>query len=140
MILSLGVDGGSLKPIMSAVCWTVFSCFWCLSNSSRDTRCARTYCKYVSATHAISSGPRQYCAGVTRLERYSDKIHRNSGRFSILPSAAKYRSSRLSDRRIAKDVFPDIFTIFVNVFFLRAFPVKRETGNHEIFGLFFFFC
>lgn len=112
LVLLVGVDGGSLKPIMSAVCCTVFSTFWCLSNSSRDTRCARTYCKYVSATHAISSGPRQYCAGVTLLDRYSDRIHRISGWLNIFPSAVRYRSSRVSDRSNVRDDFPDIFPIF----------------------------
>lgn len=66
------------------------------------------YCKYVSATHTISLGPRQYCAGVTWFDRYSDRISLIRGRSSNLPSNVTYLNSRVSDRRRARDVFPNI--------------------------------
>lgn len=105
LVLSFGITG-NLKPIISAVCCTVFSCLWCLSDSSWHTRWALTYCMYVSATQAISSGPRQYWAGVTRLDRYSDSRNRTNGRSSrrLLPhDECRCRSSRANDRSSAKD-------------------------------------
>lgn len=110
--MSFVVDDGSLKPIISAVSWTVFSRLWCLLLSSRHIRCDRMYCKYVSATHSISSGPRQYCAGVTWFDRYSDSINLIRGRSSNLLSDVTCRNSRVSDRRRASDVFPNISNAF----------------------------
>lgn len=112
MCLSFVGADGSLKPIISAVSWTVFSRLWCLSVSSRHMRCDRMYCKYVSATHNISSGPRQYWAGVTWFDRYSDSINRIRGRSSNLPPDATYRNSRVSDRRRPSEVFPNISNAF----------------------------
>jgi len=70
------------------------------------------YCKYVSATHTISSGPRQYCAGVTWFDRYSDRINRIKGRSRNLPFDVTYLYSRVNDRRRASDVFPNISNAF----------------------------
>lgn len=109
-VLSLGVFDGSAKPIMSAVCCTVFSRRWCRSVSARHSRCARTYCKYVSATHVSSAGPRQYWASVTRLARYSDSTHWTSGRGNRRePGAERRRSSRDSERNRPSDGFPNIW-------------------------------
>lgn len=140
--MSSGVFGGNRKPIMSAVSRTVFSRRWCFSVSSRHARCDRMYCRYESATHRISLGPRQYWAAVTRLARYSARIHWTSGRFSSFASGTKWRSSWVSDRSSSRDGFPNISLQHNKhqFYWLTTISITCQTVTIPIVTRFFFYA